>query len=93
MKSYANDLGKKGYWKQFDLSPDFVIMFIPGEHFLSAAGERAPDLIETAFRSGVIVASTINMLALAKVMAGLWRQEALAARACDEAGPQPHAGE
>jgi DNA recombination protein RmuC len=81
LKSYANDLGKKGYWRQFDLSPDFVIMFVPGEHFLAAAAERAPDLIETAFRNGVIVASTINMLALAKIMAGMWRQEALAAQA------------
>jgi DNA recombination protein RmuC len=81
MKSYANDLGRKGYWRQFDLSPDFVIMFIPGEHFLSAAAERAPDLIETAFRNGVIIASTINMLALAKIMAGMWRQETLAAQA------------
>lgn len=81
MKSYANDLGRKGYWRQFDLSPDFVIMFIPGEHFLSAAAERAPDLIETAYRNGVIIASTINMLALAKVMAGMWQQEAVAAQA------------
>ena len=81
MKSYANELGRKGYWRQFDLSPDFVIMFIPGEHFLAAAAERAPDLIETAFRNGVIVASTINMLALAKVMAGMWRQETLAEQA------------
>jgi DNA recombination protein RmuC len=81
MKTYANDLGRKGYWRQFDLSPDFVIMFIPGEHFLSAAAERAPDLIETAFRNGVIIASTINMLALAKIMAGMWRQETLAAQA------------
>jgi DNA recombination protein RmuC len=81
LKSYANDLGRKGYWRQFDLSPDFVIMFVPGEHFLAAAAERAPDLIETAFRNGVIVASTINMLALAKIMAGMWRQEALAAQA------------
>jgi DNA recombination protein RmuC len=81
LKTYANDLGRKGYWRQFDLSPDFVIMFVPGEHFLSAAAERAPDLIETAFRNGVIVASTINMLALAKIMAGMWRQEALAAQA------------
>lgn len=77
LKSYANDLGRKGYWRQFDRSPDFVIMFVPGEHFLAAAAERAPDLIETAFRNGVIVASTINMLALAKVMAGMWRQERL----------------
>ena len=81
LKSYANDLGRKGYWRQFDLSPDFVIMFVPGEHFLAAAAERAPDLIETAFRNGVIVASTINMLALAKIMAGMWRQEVLAAQA------------
>ncbi|MDQ4088074.1 MAG: DNA recombination protein RmuC, partial [Pseudomonadota bacterium] len=81
MKLYANDLGRKGYWRQFDLSPDFVIMFIPGEHFLSAAAERAPDLIESAFRNGVIIASTINMLALAKIMAGMWRQESLAAQA------------
>lgn len=81
MKAYAADLGRKGYWRQFDLSPDFVIMFIPGEHFLSAAAERAPDLIESAFNNGVIVASTINMLALAKVMAGMWRQEALAEQA------------
>lgn len=90
LKSYANDLGRKGYWRQFDLSPDFVIMFVPGEHFLAAAAERAPDLIETAFRNGVIIASTINMLALAKIMAGMWRQEALAAQAQEvaEAGKE-----
>jgi DNA recombination protein RmuC len=81
MKAYAADLGRKGYWRQFDLSPDFVIMFVPGEHFLSAAAERAPELIEQAFRAGVIMASTINMLALAKVMAGMWRQEGLARQA------------
>jgi len=81
MQSYATDLGRKAYWRQFDLSPDFVIMFIPGEHFLSAAAERAPDLIEQSFRGGVIIASTINMLALAKVMAGMWRQEGLAKQA------------
>lgn len=81
MRSYAADLGRKSYWRQFDLSPDFVIMFIPGEHFLSAAAERAPELIEQAFQGGVIIASTINMLALAKVMAGMWRQEGLAKQA------------
>jgi DNA recombination protein RmuC len=90
MRTYAADLGRKGYWRQFDLSPDFVIMFIPGEHFLSAAAERAPDLIEAAFRNGVIIASTINMLALAKIMAGMWRQETLAAQAQEvaEAGKE-----
>ncbi|HYW15996.1 MAG TPA: DNA recombination protein RmuC [Allosphingosinicella sp.] len=90
MRTYAGELGRKGYWRQFDLSPDFVIMFIPGEHFLSAAAERAPDLIESAFRNGVIIASTINMLALAKIMAGMWRQETLAAQAKEvaEAGKE-----
>ena len=93
LKSYAGDLGKKGYWKQFDLSPDFVIMFVPGEHFLAAAAERAPKLIEEAFRNGVIIASTINMLALAKIMAGMWRQETLAAEAKEIAaiGKELHA--
>lgn len=81
MRSYATDLGRKSYWRQFDLSPEFVIMFIPGEHFLSAAAERAPELIEQAFRGGVVIASTINMLALAKVMAGMWREEALTQQA------------
>lgn len=81
IRAYANDLGRKSYQRQFDLSPDFVILFVPGEHFLSAAAERAPDLIETAFRNGVIIASTINMLALAKIMAGMWRQESLATQA------------
>jgi DNA recombination protein RmuC len=93
LKSYANDLGRKAYWRQFDLSPDFVIMFVPGEHFLAAAAERAPELIESAFRNGVIVASTINMLALAKIMAGMWRQETLAAQAQEIAaeGKELHA--
>jgi DNA recombination protein RmuC len=77
LKSYANDLGRKGYQRQFERSPDFVILFVPGEHFLAAAAERAPDLIESAFRNGVVIASTINMLALAKIMAGMWKQEAL----------------
>jgi DNA recombination protein RmuC len=93
LKTYANDLGKKSYWQRFERSPDFVIMFIPGEHFLAAAAERAPKLIEEAFRKGVIIASTINMLALAKIMAGMWRQEALAAQAKEIAalGKELHA--
>ena len=93
LKTYAGDLGKKTYWQQFETSPDFVIMFIPGEHFLAAAAERAPKLIEDAFRNGVIIASTINMLALAKIMAGMWRQETLATQAKEIAalGKELHA--
>ena len=93
LRTYAADLGRKGYWQQFEKSPDFVVMFVPGEHFLSAAAERAPDLIEGAFRNGVIIASTINMLALAKVMAGMWRQEKLMgqAREIADLGKELHA--
>ena len=81
MRNHINGLANKSYWAQFEDAPDYVIMFIPGEHFLAAAAERAPDLIETAFRNGVIIASTINMLALAKVMANMRREEALAEEA------------
>jgi DNA recombination protein RmuC len=81
VRSYANDLGKKSYWKQFEKSPDFVVLFIPGEHHLAAAAERDTKLIADAYSNGVIIASTINMLALAKLMAGMWRQEALAEQA------------
>jgi DNA recombination protein RmuC len=81
MRISASELSRKGYWRQFERSPEFVVMFIPGEHILSAAAERAPEMIATAFRNGVIIASTINMLALAKFLSGMWRQEALAAQA------------
>ena len=77
LRSYASDLGKKGYAAKFEEAPDFVVMFVPGEHHLSAAAERDIELIEDAYRNGVVVASTINMLALAKFMAGLWKQDAL----------------
>ena len=93
MRVCAKDLSRKGYWKQFERSPDFVVMFIPGEHILSAAAERAPAMIAAAFQSGVIIASTINMLALAKFFAGMWRQEGLAAQAKEIAalGKELHA--
>lgn len=93
MESCAKDLGRKGYWKQFERSPDFVVMFIPGEHILSSAAERAPDMIANAARNGVLIASTINMLALAKFFAGMWRQESLAAEAKEIAalGKELHA--
>jgi len=93
MSVCARDLSRKGYWKQFERSPDFVVMFIPGEHILSAAAERAPDMIAEAFKEGVIIASTINMLALAKFFAGMWRQESMAAQAKEIAalGKELHA--
>ena len=88
MATYASSLGRKEYWRQFNNSLDYVIMFVPGEHHLSAAAERAPELINDAFQKGVLITSTINLLGLAKMMAGMWRQEALKEQALEiaEAG-------
>ncbi len=93
MEACARDLSRKGYWKQFEQSADFVVMFIPGEHILAAAAERAPDMIATAAKNGVLIASTINMLALARFFAGMWRQEAIAAQSKEIAalGKELHA--
>lgn len=94
MKSYAAELSKKSYWDKFENTPDFVIMFIPGEHFLSAAAERLPTLISDSFKNKVVIASTINLLALARMMAWMWKQEHAAreAREFVDAGKRLHAG-
>lgn len=93
LKLYANDLSKKSYFDKFENTPEFVIMFIPGEHFLSAAAEKMPALISDAFKNKVVIASTINLLALAKMMAWMWKQDHAAreARQFVEAGKKLHA--
>ncbi len=78
MRNHAVSLTRKAYWTQFKDSPDFVIMFIPGEHFLAAALERDRELLQWAFERNVVIASTINLLGLARTMAWIWRQTALA---------------
>ncbi|HEY0314581.1 MAG TPA: DNA recombination protein RmuC [Allosphingosinicella sp.] len=94
VRTYATELGRKAYWDKFENTPDFVIMFIPGEHFLSAAAERLPSLISEAFKNKVVIASTINLLALARMMAWMWKQEHAAreAREFVSAGKKLHAG-
>lgn len=81
MKTHIDSLSKKAYWDQFEDAPDYVIMFVPGEHFLSAALEHEPQLWDHAFEKKVLLATPTNLVAIARTVAGVWRQEKMAAEA------------
>ncbi len=81
MKAHVDGLSKKAYWDQFEDAPDYVIMFVPGEHFLSAALEHEPTLWDHAFEKKVLLATPTNLVAIARTVAGVWRQEKMAAEA------------
>lgn len=81
MRSHVNSLGAKAYWTQFDDAPEYVVMFVPGEHFLSAALEHDPQLWDYAFDRRVLLATPTNLIAIARTVSAVWRQEKLAAQA------------
>ena len=81
IKNHVNTLGNRAYWAQFDEAPDYVVMFIPGEHFLSAALEQDGKLWDYAFDKRVLLATPTNLIAIARTVAAVWRQENLAKEA------------
>jgi DNA recombination protein RmuC len=81
IRAHVNALGAKAYWAQFDDAPDYVVMFIPGEHFLTAALEQDPTLWDYAFDKKVLLATPTNLIAIARTVAAVWRQERLAKEA------------
>lgn len=81
VRAHAKSLAEKAYWDQFREAPDFVLMFVPGENFLTAALEEDRDLHLWAMERRVLLVGPTNLLAIARVVAMVWRQEKMAKEA------------